>query len=69
MNIRPIKSERDYRKALKEIEALMTAAPNTPAGDRLEVLAARVEAWEQKHYPIEAPDPVEATLFAMEHRG
>jgi len=69
MNIKPIKSERDYRKALKEVEALMAAALNTPAGDRLEVLSALVEAWEQKHHAIEAPDPVEAILFAMEQRG
>jgi HTH-type transcriptional regulator/antitoxin HigA len=69
MTIKPIKSERDYRRALKEVEALMSAVPNTPAGDRLEVLSALVEAWEQKHHAIEAPDPVEAILFAMEQRG
>ena len=47
----------------------MDARPNTPDGDRLDVLATLVEAWEQKHDPIEAPDPVAAILFAMEQRG
>jgi HTH-type transcriptional regulator/antitoxin HigA len=69
MEIKPIKSERDYRRALKEVEAHMDAKANTPEGDRLDVLATLVEAWEQKHHPIEAPDPIEAIRFAMEHRG
>ena len=51
MNIAPIKSQRDYRKALKEIEGLMMAKRNTPDGDRLDVLVTLVEAWEQTHYP------------------
>jgi HTH-type transcriptional regulator / antitoxin HigA len=69
MKIKPIKSERDYRKALKEVEALMNAQPNTPAADRLDIISALVEAWEEKHFSIEAPDPVAAILFAMEQRG
>jgi HTH-type transcriptional regulator/antitoxin HigA len=69
MEIKPIKNERDYRKALKEIDALMNARPNTPEGDRLDVLVTLVEAWEEKHWPIDLPDPVEAILFAMEQRG
>src|SRR5258708_35475298 len=47
----------------------MAARPNTPDGDRLDVLVTLVEAWEEKHWPIDSPDPVEAILFAMEHRG
>ena len=69
MKIRPIKNNRDYREALKEIDLLMDARPNTSEGDRLDVLVTLVEAWEEKHWPIDSPDPVEAILFAMEHRG
>ena len=69
MNIKPIKSERDHRRALKEVERLMDARPNTADGDRLDVLTTLVEAWEQKHHAIDAPDPVEAIRFAMEQRG
>ena len=53
MEIKPIKSERDYRKALKEIDRLMDARPNTVEGDRLDVLVTLVEAWEEKHWPID----------------
>ena len=69
MEIKPIKNVRDYQKALKEIDGLMDARPNTPEGDRLDVLVTLVDAWEEKHWPIDLPDPVEAILFAMEHRG
>jgi len=69
MEIKPIKSERDYRRAMKEIDALMDAKANTAAGNRLDVLVTLVAAWEEKHHPIEAPDPVEAIQFAMEQRG
>jgi HTH-type transcriptional regulator/antitoxin HigA len=48
MNVTPIKTRRDYRRALKEIEGLMDAAPGTPEGDRLDLLATLVEAWETK---------------------
>jgi len=69
MEIKPIKSERDYRKALKEIDRLMDARFNTAEGDRLDILVTLVEAWEEKHWPIELSDPVEAILFVMEQRG
>ena len=55
MDIEPIKTERDHQRALKEIESLMTAKPNTPEGDRLDVLVTLVEAWEAKHYPLDLP--------------
>lgn len=58
MEIKPIKNERDYRKALKEIDGLMDAWANTAEGDRLNVLVTLVEAWEEKHWPIDLPDPV-----------
>lgn len=69
VQIKPIKSDRDYRRTLKEIDRLMDARPNTPEGDRLDVLTTLVEAWEEKHHAIDAPDPVEAIRFAMEQRG
>ena len=69
MNIAPIKTHRDYRRALKEIEGLMAAKRNTPEGDRLDVLATLVEAWEAKHYSLDLPDPVEAIKYHMEQKG
>ena len=69
MDIAPIKTHRDYRRALKEIEGLMAAKRNTPEGDRLDVLATLVEAWEAKHYSLELPDPVEAIKYHMEQKG
>ncbi len=52
MEISPIKSARDYRRALKEIEGLMTAKRGTAQGDRLDLLVTLVEAWEARHYPV-----------------
>jgi HTH-type transcriptional regulator/antitoxin HigA len=69
MEIKPIRTKADHRAALKEIEALMSARPGTPEGDRLDVLATLVEAWEKKRYPMELPDPVEAIKFRMEQSG
>jgi HTH-type transcriptional regulator / antitoxin HigA len=69
VEIRPIKNNRDYHEALKEIDRLMDARSNTPEGDRLDVLVTLVDAWEEKHWPIDSPDPVAAILFAMEQRG
>lgn len=69
MDIRPIRTEADYREALRVIEELMTAAPGTPEGERLDVLTTLVENYESKHYPLDFPDPVEAIKFEMEQRG
>lgn len=69
MKIKPIKNNRDYEEALKEVDRLMDARPNSPEGDRLDVLVTLIEKWEEEHWPIESPDPVEAILFAMEQRG
>lgn len=66
MEIRPIKTKTDYRVVLKQIESLMAAKANTPEGERLDVLATLVEAYERKHFPLELPDPVEAIKFRME---
>jgi HTH-type transcriptional regulator/antitoxin HigA len=69
MEIRPIRTETDYEAALAEIERLFDAAPDSPEGDRLDVLATLVEAYEAQHYPIPEPDPVEAIKYTMESRG
>ena len=69
MDIKPIKTDEDYRAALEEIERLMDAQPNTPEGDRLDVLTTLVDAWEEKRYPIEEPDPIEAIKHRMEALG
>ena len=69
MNIAPIKTRRDYRRALGEIENLMTAKRGTPEGDRLDVLVTLVEAWEAKHYPLDLPDPVAAIKYHMDQGG
>ncbi len=69
MNIKPIKIEQDYNNTLNQIESLMDAKPNTPQMDELEVLTTLVEAYEEQHYKIEAPDPIEAIKFRMEQEG
>ena len=69
MEIKPIKSDADYQAALAEIEHLFDAEPDTPEGDRLEVLVTLVEAYEAKHYDIPPPGPIEAIKYYMESRG
>jgi HTH-type transcriptional regulator / antitoxin HigA len=69
MEITPIKTYRDYRRTLKEIEGLMSARRNTPEGDRLDVLVTLVEAWEAKHYPLDLPDAVAAIKHHMDQKG
>jgi len=66
VDISPIRSDADYRATLKEIEGLMDAVPDTPAGDRLDVLTTLVGAYEAKHFPLDLPDPIEAIKFRME---
>jgi HTH-type transcriptional regulator / antitoxin HigA len=69
MDIHPIRTEAEYEAALAEIERLFEATPQTPEGDRLDVLATLVEAYEQQHYSIPTPDPIEALTYYMESRG
>lgn len=66
MQIKPIRTRADYRAALKEIEGLMSAEADTPEGERLDVLATLVEAYERKHFRMDLPDAVEAIKFRME---
>jgi len=71
-DIRPIRTEADYEQVLSEIAALMDRDPgsDTPEGERLELLSLVVKDYEEKHYPIPAPDdPVEVILFFMEKNG
>ena len=69
MEIKPIRTKRDYSAALKSIERLMTAKRNTLEGDRLDVMVTLVEAYEAKHFPLDLPDPIEAIKYVMEQRN
>ena len=69
MEIKPIKTAKDYRAVLREIDGLMLAKANTPEGDRLDVLATLIDAYETEHYPMDPPDPIEAIKFRMEQQG
>jgi HTH-type transcriptional regulator/antitoxin HigA len=69
MEISPIKIQRDYQRALREVEALMSARRNTPEGDRLDVLVTLIEAWERRHYRFDLPDPIEAIKHHMDQNG
>ena len=67
--IRPIRTEGDYETALAEVERLWGAASGTPEGDRLDVLATLLDAYESERHPMDPPDPIEAILFRMEQQG
>jgi HTH-type transcriptional regulator / antitoxin HigA len=69
VEVRPIRTKRDYEAALKEVERLWGAKAGTSDGDRLDVLATLVDAYEAEHYPMDPPDPVEAIKFRMEQQG
>src|SRR2546429_7760808 len=63
------RSEKDYEAALAQVERLWGAKAGTPKGDRLDILATLIEAYEAKHYPMDLPDPIEAIKFRMEQQG
>lgn len=69
MELHPIKTETDYQKALRAIESLFDAAPNTQECDRLDILSTLVEAYEKANFPIEIPDPIAAIQYYMDTRG
>jgi len=66
--VKPIRSRRDYEAALKEVERLWGAKAKTRDGDRLDVLATLIDAYEEEHYPMDPPDPIEAIKFRMEQQ-
>ena len=67
--IKPIRTKADHKRALVEIEKLWGAKLGTPEGDKLDVLATLIEAYEAEHYPMDPPDPIEAIRFRMESQG
>ncbi|EHK55196.1 helix-turn-helix domain-containing protein [Allomesorhizobium alhagi] len=69
IELKPIRTEADYDEALAELGRLWGARSGTPDGDRLDVLATLIEAYEARIHPIDPPDPIEAILFRMEQRG
>lgn len=68
-DIRPIRTRKDHERALAEVEKLWGAKRGTPAGDRLDVLATLIDAYESEHEPMDPPDPIEAIKFRMEQQG
>jgi HTH-type transcriptional regulator/antitoxin HigA len=69
MNIKPIKTEQDYQDALKRLEVIFDAKLGTSEGDELEILGLLIDDYENKHFPIDLPDPIEAIKFRMEQLG
>lgn len=69
MELRPIRTKREYQAALKETEALWDAREGSADADRFEVLVLLIEDYEHRHYPINAPDPIDLLLHVMEARG
>lgn len=69
MTIKPIRTKKDYHAALKRLETLWDAKPKTPKRDELDVLATLLVAYEEKHFPIAKPTPIEAIKFRMEQMG
>ena len=69
MSIKPIRTEQDYENTLLRVDELMDALPNTAEFDELDILVTLVEAYEEKHYKIDAPDAISAILFRMEQEG
>ena len=66
MEIKPIKTEKDYERSLERLELIFDANPNSKEGDEAEILSMLIDSYENKHYPIEAPDPIEAIKIRME---
>ncbi len=69
MDIKPIKTERDYEQALQRVESLWKSPEGSAESDELDVLATLIEAYEREHFPIDLPDPVEAIKFRLEQQG
>ena len=68
-NLKPIRTKADYEASLAEVERLWGARRGTRKGDRLDILATLIDAYESEHYPMDPPDPIEAIKFRMEQQG
>lgn len=68
-DLKPIRTEADYEEALVEVERLWGSKTGSPDGDRLDVLATLIDAYEARRYPMDPPDPIEAIRFRMEQQG
>jgi HTH-type transcriptional regulator/antitoxin HigA len=69
MNLKPIKTKKDYQQALDRLELIFDAKKGTEEGDELEILGILIDQYENKHFPIDLPDPIEAIKFRMEQLG
>ena len=69
MDIKPIRGEADYERALRRVEELWNSPEGSAESDELDILATLIEAYEREHYPIEFPDPIEAIKFRLEQKG
>jgi HTH-type transcriptional regulator / antitoxin HigA len=69
MNLRPIRTKKDYQQALERLEVIFDAKKGTDQGDELEILGILIEQYENEHFPIDLPDPIEAIKFRMEQMG
>lgn len=69
MDIKPIRGEADYERALRRVEELWNASVGSTESDELDILATLIESYEREHYPIELPDPIEAIKFRLEQEG
>jgi HTH-type transcriptional regulator/antitoxin HigA len=69
MQLKPIKTEADHEAALREIERLWGAQEGTAESDRLEILTTLVEVYEEAHFPMDMPDPIDAIKFRLEQQG
>ncbi len=69
MNIKPIRTKKDYELALKRMEKIWGAKTGTPQGDELDILATLVDKYEEEHFPIDSPDPIEALKYLMDEKG
>jgi HTH-type transcriptional regulator/antitoxin HigA len=69
MDIKPIRGEADYERSLRRVEELWNSREGSAESDELDILATLIEAYEQEHYPIELPDPIEAIKFRLEQKG
>ena len=69
MELHPIKTKKDYQAAIAKLDKIFDAKPGTPDGDELELLGLLIDKYEQQHYPIDFPDPIEAIKFRMEQLG